>query len=118
MKKLILTTFLAMSMCLSIMAQTATITLEWDASPPGENVTKFSLYHSLTSGTNYALAGETLDGVTLTLDHSINVDGLTHYWVLTATNEFGESGYSNEASVTAASPGTTILRITGISAAP
>lgn len=93
--------------------QTVDVRFAWDANVPEDNVTEYCLYHSLTSGSGYALVS-CVDGATLENTHLIPVDGAVNYWVVTAKNLIRESGYSNEVSLKAAAPGPVNLRIDGV----
>ncbi len=75
------------------------VALTWNASV---GATNYNVYESTTSGSGYI-------EITTTTDLNYTVTGLTdgtgYYFVVTAVNSIGESGYSNEASATPAKPG-------------
>jgi kumamolisin len=72
----------------------AHVTLTWLASA---NATGYNIYRSLTSGSGYAqIASSTTAGDT---DTSVT-PGTTYYYVVTAVDSEGESGYSNQAAAT------------------
>lgn len=70
--------------------------LAWNASPSDPaQVTGYKVYRGTVSGT-YTLS-QTL-GKVLTATEPGLTAGTKYYWVVTAYNSAGESGYSNEAS--------------------
>ncbi len=78
---------------LSAVARGRQVTLTWDAS---SSANSYNVYRSATSdglyspiANNVATTSHTDTGLT---------GGTTYYYVVTAVNSFGESGYSNEAS--------------------
>jgi fibronectin type 3 domain-containing protein len=70
------------------------VTLIWG---PSAGATGYNVYRSATSGGPYALLGSPAGGATSYIDHYWPPDG-TFYYVVTAVNSIGESGYSNEVS--------------------
>lgn len=76
-----------------------TVTIGWTASTT-PNVT-YNVYVSGTSGGPYSILGNT---TALTFVDLAGTAGSTYYYVVTAINQYGESGYSNEASVTLPTP--------------
>ncbi|MDH5645796.1 MAG: fibronectin type III domain-containing protein, partial [Candidatus Heimdallarchaeota archaeon] len=75
-----------------------TATLTWDApsSNGGSPITEYKIYRSNTSLSGYEFRGSS---TTLTYYDSPVVTGVTYYYVITAVNTIGESGFSNEASI-------------------
>ncbi|MCL4557203.1 MAG: fibronectin type III domain-containing protein [Deltaproteobacteria bacterium] len=73
-------------------AGNAQVSLTWNAST---GATGYNIYTSTTSGTGYAKAGTTTN-----LDYTVTglKNGTTYYFVITAVNAAGESGYSNQQS--------------------
>ncbi len=61
----------------------------------GETVT-YNVYHSLTSGTDYTMIGNTANAYFTDTDPTLGAD---NYYVVTAVYSSGESPYSDEASV-------------------
>lgn len=80
---------------LTATAGNAQVSLTWTAS---QNATAYNVYRGTTSGGPYT---KIFTGVTATsyADNAVT-NGTTYYYVVTATNQFGESGYSNEVSAT------------------
>jgi len=81
---------------LSATAGNAQVTLAWDSV---SSATSYKIYRSTTSGGPYTDLVPT--GVTTTnyTDNDVT-NGTTYYYVVTAVNASGESGYSNEESAT------------------
>lgn len=79
---------------LTAVAGNAQVTLNWSAPPYAVG---YNVWRSLVSGGGYALANSTA-GTSFTDTGLIN--GQTYYYVVTATNAFGSSGNSPEASAT------------------
>lgn len=71
----------------------------WDANPPAENVTIYKIYHGNAPGT-YNGVGSPVYVLNATT-YRISTVGFVgrNYFALTAVNESGESGYSNEISM-------------------
>lgn len=82
-------------------AHSATINLAWDAIPATSNVTKYTLYEKGSTGSYTKLLEITAPATTAAVP---NVAPGTHTYVVSATNVFGESGKSNEATITLAAP--------------
>ena len=84
---------------LTATAGNAQVSLSWTAS---SGATSYNVYRSTTSGGGYA---QIATGVTSTsyTDTSV-VNGTTYYYVVTAVNGNGESGFSNQASATPQAP--------------
>lgn len=80
----------------------AQVSLTWTASP---TATGYSVERGTASGGPYAALASGLTGTTYT-DGSVT-NGVTYYYVVTATNSSGESGNSNESSATPTAPVTT-----------
>lgn len=95
-------------------AHSADVTLAWDANPAADQITSFAIYYKSGSpGPPYdgigAFEGDSPIIATVeefndpeNPDYTIsNLDAVeTYFFVVTATNEYGESGFSNEISVT------------------
>ncbi len=76
----------------------AEVTLAWDGnSQPGVTVTGYRVYYG-TDGDSYPSKG--CDVANTTCKVSDLVDGETYYFVATAYNSYGESGYSDPVSYT------------------
>ena len=74
-----------------------TVTLAWTASV-STGVTSYNVYVSSVSGGPYTAIGSS---TTLQFDDLNAVSGVTYFYVVTAVDPInGESGYSNEVSVT------------------
>jgi hypothetical protein len=75
------------------------INLDWADNPATDQVTSYNVYRSQTSGGPYTNAGSASAS-------SYSDTGLTasttYYYVVTAVNAFGSSGYSDQASATTA----------------
>lgn len=69
------------------------ITLSWSAS---SGATSYNVKRSTTTGTETALS----TSATTSFVDSTGVAGTKYFYVVTAVNQFGESGPSNEASAT------------------
>ena len=70
-----------------------TVTLKWTASTsPG--VTAYNVYRSTQNGSGYTKIGNTTTQLTY-VDTSVT-NGITYYYVVTAIDAAGESGYSNQ----------------------
>jgi fibronectin type 3 domain-containing protein len=72
------------------------VVLNWD---PVQNAASYNLYWSLTRGAAQT-AGSKIANVSPPYAHRGLDTGATYYYVLTAVNAYGESGYSPEAAVT------------------
>jgi autotransporter-associated beta strand protein len=70
------------------------IELDWNVADTNY-ATGYNIWRSLTSGSGYTLVGNTTN--TTFIDSGLAVN-TTYYYVVTATNSFGSSGYSPEAS--------------------
>jgi len=73
------------------------VNLAWDLS---QNATSYNLYRSTTSGSGYVLDSTAASLSTLSASDIGLTDGVTYYYVVTAVNVAGESGYSVEVSAT------------------
>jgi hypothetical protein len=73
------------------------VTLEWDPNPPEETVIGYNLYRSNQPGTGYVKVNAALIEQVTFQDTTIQ-PGDQYYYVATAENDVGESGYSNEVS--------------------
>ena len=71
------------------------VTLEWDANDPIDNVTGYNIHRSSQQGTGYVQINTAPIIVTQFEDTTIQA-GVRYYYVATAENTQGESGYSNE----------------------
>ncbi len=89
------------------------IRLNWSA--PSQTVTGYTVKRSAVSGSGYTNIAS-LAGNVLTYDDTSLSTGATYYYVVVASNTFGSSTFSNEASgTTTAAPGrATNLTATGI----
>ena len=79
---------------LSATAQGIQIELDWSAADTNY-ATGYNIWRSLTSGSGYTLVGSTTNTTYINSGLAVNT---TYYYVVTATNSFGSSGYSPEAS--------------------
>jgi fibronectin type 3 domain-containing protein len=70
------------------------VQLNWSASPGANG---YNVKRSITSGSGYDLIGSTM---TNNFTDALVTNGVTYYYVLSATNIYGESGNSPEASAT------------------
>jgi len=75
-------------------SQGAQIELDWNAADTNY-ASGYNIWRSLTSGSGYALVGSTTN--TTYIDSGLAINK-TYYFVVTATNSFGSSAYSPEAS--------------------
>jgi len=73
----------------------AQIKLVWDTPPPDSNVAGYKVYYGKASGTYKAPINV---GYVTTYTAQHLSQGVTYYFAVTAYNQYGESGYSNEAS--------------------
>lgn len=99
MKKIL--TILLATLALQIHARD--ITLAWDLNPPEQGVEGYNLYGveiTPEGETNYTRIGSALMPPLILK----NVSFAPHAYVLTATNAWGESGYSNTATVEGVAP--------------
>src|SRR5262245_21810526 len=87
-------TLLVILLSLPSLALAATITLQWDQSL---GTTKYRLYYGLVSA-HYDTILDT--GPATSASVSGLADDQTYYFAATASNDAGESGYSNEVKVT------------------
>ena len=76
------------------------VTLVWNASPTTD-VISYNVYRSTTPGSGYVLIG---NATIETFTDSIVTNGVTYYYVVTAVDPYGESGYSNQAAATIPMP--------------
>jgi fibronectin type 3 domain-containing protein len=85
--------------------------LSWSDADPG--LTAFNVYRSSVSSNGYALLGA-VPPTQFTYRDLAVTGGATYYYVATAANANGESGYSNEVKVVIpASPNSPVLSGTG-----
>jgi hypothetical protein len=84
---------------LAAAAGNAQVALTWTG-PAGASA--YNVYRSTSSGANYAPVAGAIEGTSYTDVTPLN--GTTYYYVVTATNANGESGYSNQASATPQAP--------------
>lgn len=69
--------------------------LEWDANDPSDNVTGYHIYRSSTQGANYVKIN--VNPITdVTYEDVTTEVGIRYYYVASAENADGESGFSNE----------------------
>ena len=80
----------------------AKVTLNWSGS---STASSYSVKRSLTSGGQYATISANQTGLTYVDNTAVN--GTTYYYVVTASNSFGESVNSSEVSATPQSSGNT-----------
>jgi fibronectin type 3 domain-containing protein len=85
---------------LTATAGNSQVALTWNAST---GATSYKIYRSTTSGSGYANIGSS--ATTNYTDYTV-INGITYYYVVTAVNAYGESGYSNEVSATPQGTGT------------
>ena len=78
------------------------VTLGWNAST---GATSYKVYRSTTNGGPYAVIAT---NTTTSYTNTGLANGTTYYYVVTAVNSTGESGYSNQASATPSGSGSTI----------
>ena len=78
-------------------ASAHSVTLAWDRNPE-PNITGYRLYQG-TSSRNYGSGVNVGNQTRFTVNDL--VEGRTHYFAVTASNPYGESGYSNELEYTA-----------------
>ena len=79
-------------------AQAADVTLEWN---PVSEATGYNAYYGLESG----VYGDAIDAGNETTITIIDLPPHIYYFVVTAYNDYGESGYSNEVSGEVLAPG-------------
>ena len=94
MKKLIkyvMVLFIVCLFCAFHIAQAADVTLEWNPVP---EATGYNAYYGIESG----VYGEAIDAGNNTTYTIIDLPPHTYYFVVTAYNTYGESGYSDEIS--------------------
>ena len=89
------------------------VSLTWSASA---NATSYRLYRSTISDGAYTTIATGV--ATIGYTEGCLTDGVTHYYVVTAVNAHGESGYSNQASATPTAPQSPPATPTGINALP
>jgi hypothetical protein len=91
-------TFLMLAFLYAGNVDSAEVTLAWDGnSQPGVTVTGYRVYYG-TDGDSYPSKGCEVANTTCKV--SDLVDGETYYFVATAYNSYGESGYSDPVSYT------------------
>src|SRR5579862_321729 len=71
------------------------VSLAWS---PSSGATSYTAYRSTTNGSGYSAIKSGL--TTTSYSDSSAVNGTTYYYVVTATNSYGSSGNSNQASAT------------------
>jgi len=89
----------------------ATVKLAWDARPAAENILGYNVYRSNTDGSGYVKVNTVLITGTTFDDTTVPNDGRRYFYVATAVNAGGESGYSNQVPFDAAPGVPTSLRI-------
>jgi fibronectin type 3 domain-containing protein len=77
---------------LSATGATSEVLLDWGTST---GATSYNVYRSVTTGTGYSEVGSATTG---SYTDSTGTIGTTYYYVVTAVNSTGESGYSSQAS--------------------
>ena len=96
MRNLVITCLiLFILLVLSPFDSVAQIKLAWDDPPADSNVAGYKVYYGTASRT-YKAPIPVGNVTTYTVQHLSQ--GVTYYFAVTAYNQFGESGYSNEAS--------------------
>jgi hypothetical protein len=80
---------------LNAASKTSSITLNWSTVP---KTTGYNISRSTVSGGPYTVLASNVTGNTY--DDTSVLNGVTYYYVIAATNENGQSGYSNEAAAT------------------
>ncbi|MFH1739345.1 MAG: hypothetical protein ABIH23_10095 [bacterium] len=115
MRKLLLATFFILLFTITAQSQTATVNLAWDKNPDTDQVTKYTAYEKV--GSSYNNLGDILLTAcdATTCRHSLpSITPGVHTYVVSASNIWGESGYSNEASTPgpATPPRNVIITIT------
>lgn len=98
MKRLFLFLFLALLATLPLAAQTAQVSLVWDPNPAADQVSKYSVYEKI-SGTFVKLM-DISPTVCTSTDCTALLTAVSpgiHTYAVTATNQWGESAKSNEA---------------------
>ena len=96
-----------------LLAQTPQVRFQWDPNPPTDNVTGYALYER--TGTNYAKLADIQPSACTATECTYALAGVTpgvHYYVVSAANSWGESGYSNEVATPGAATVPTNVRIT------
>jgi hypothetical protein len=96
MRNLVITCLiLFLLLVLSPFDSAAQIKLAWDPPPADSNVTGYKVYYGTASGTyrHHIDVGYVMAYTVQPLSQRV-----TYYFAVTAYNQFGESGYSNEAS--------------------
>ena len=96
-----------------LLAQTPTVNFAWDPNPAADQVTKYTLYERV--GTAYNKLADILPGACTATECTYALAGVTpgvHYYVVTASNSWGDSGYSNEVATPGAATVPTNVRIT------
>ena len=114
MKRIALLLIVALALiALPAVAQTPTVNFAWDPNPPADQVTKYTLYERV--GTAYNKLADIQPSACTATECAYTLAGVTpgvHYYVLTAANTWGESGYSNEVATPGAATVPTNVRIT------
>ena len=98
MKQFIASFLLSILFCTLATKASASWTLAWDANDPSDNVITYHLYEHVNGEYNFVGSTPPPTGPTLTYAIDVLTRG-THYFVVTAVNAHGESGYSNEISI-------------------
>ncbi|MCL4557427.1 MAG: fibronectin type III domain-containing protein [Deltaproteobacteria bacterium] len=81
---------------LSASAGSGYVWLNWS---PSSGATSYKIYDSTVSGGPYSMTVGSTSGISMTIT-GFTTTNTTYYFVVTAINSVGESGYSNEASAT------------------
>ena len=98
----------------SVVVGNTELTIEWDAVA---GATRYDLYWSTSTGVTVA-NGTHIAGVTSPYVHTALVDGVTYYYVVTASNAIGNGPPSTEASGAPAVPATGPAAPAGLTAMP
>jgi len=112
MKRLILALVLLL-IATPLLAQTPTVNFAWDPNAAADQVTKYTLYERVA--TVYNKLADILPAACTATECTYALGGVTpgvHYYVLSASNAWQESGYSNEVATPGAATVPTNVRIT------
>jgi hypothetical protein len=95
MKRFVFVLVCILIIYLLVPIQTAAVDLEWDANPPEDNVDGYHIYRATQQGPPYVKINA--GAITFTQYTDSTIQPSVRYWyVATAENSSGESGFSNE----------------------